>query len=274
MNVAFHANQIGLKAKIISRIGEDELGKEIISFLEDRAIATDLLQVDSLLPTGKAIIEIDQKGQPTYRIQEELAWDHIALDTRALDEVRECDAIIYGSLASRNTTSRQTLFDLLELAPFRVFDINLRAPYFSKELLLTLMQKADIAKISFPELQLFQAWLSLPESVPESIQVIQRQFDLDQVIVTLGADGASCIDSGLVLHHPGYQVATRDTIGTGDAFLAGFICKMLQGENTAQCLDFACAAGAYVATRRGGTPIIYESLISDFIRDNCIRSIF
>lgn len=272
-NVAFHANQIGLQAKIISRVGQDQLGDEIIDFLKDRAISTDLLQVDPVLPTGIVMVQIDHNGHPTYEIKEELAWDHIAFEPRVMDEVRECDAIIYSSLACRNAASRQTLLHLLEVAPFRVLDVNLRAPYYSKELLLALLQKADIVKFSHPELQILQEWLGLSVSTPETMQIVQEQFELDQVIVTLGAKGAFCIDNGEVFQHPGYQVSTQDTIGTGDAFLAAYLCKMLQGASTSQCLDFACAAGAYVATRRGGTPIIYENLILDFIRNHSNRSV-
>jgi len=254
MNVAFHANQLSLSAQMISRVGDDDLGRELLDFLNNKGVSTHLIQTDPTYSTGMVNVVLDEKGSPSYDIVQPAAWDFIHPSNEMTDTVKEAEALVFGSLSCRNERSRRTLFELLDAATLRVFDVNLRTPFFSKNLLETLLSETDIVKMNDEELTQLAGFWSAKTDERSQIEFIKKKFNLASVIVTRGPYGAALLnDEGFYLQK-GFKVEVQDTIGSGDAFLGAFLSRMLTGLPAQECLEFACAAGAFVATKKGGTP--------------------
>lgn len=256
MNVAFHASQLGLESRIISKIGDDDLGKELKRFLQNIGVSVDLIQTDSVFPTGMVNVTFDKNGSPSYEIVSPVAWDHIHHEDKLKDFVKNASALIFGSLACRTERNKRTLLEYADLANIRVFDVNLRTPFYSKSLIEELLEKADIVKMNDEELAIIGEWLGVSGNEKSQLEYIKNKFSLDLAILTKGRHGAVCLDETGYHEHPGFQVKVHDTIGSGDAFLAAFLSHYLKGESTDDCLVFASAVGAMVATKQGGTPKI------------------
>lgn len=254
MNVAFHVNQLGMRSKMISSVGDDELGKELIRFLENKGVSTSLIQTDPTFPTGIVNVVLDNGGSPSYEIVSPVAWDHIRPDDKTKDVVKSADALVFGSLACRTEQNRSTLLEYLELAPIRILDVNLRAPFYSRPLIESLLAKADIVKMNDEELALIAGWQNAAGDEKTQMGIIRDKFGLDALILTKGRNGAACLGESGYHEHPGFRVKVQDTIGSGDSFLAAFLSKFLKGEASPDCLAFAGAVGALVATKAGGTP--------------------
>ncbi|MBR9922243.1 MAG: carbohydrate kinase [Bacteroidetes bacterium] len=259
MNVAYHLNCLGVNSAMISCIGDGPSGKELKAFLESKGIDTRLIQVDPKHPTGRVEVSLDAGGSPSYDIVTSVAWDFIQLPAdhgspMLAEEVAGADAFIFGSLACRSKTSRDTLFTLLESAKKRVFDVNLRTPWFDKDLVDVLMQESDILKMNDEELELIAGWYDIQGNQTEKLEMLFKMFDPDLIIMTRGGNGAVCFTENGLSEQSGFPVKVVDTIGSGDAFLAGFLSKYLQRESIQSCLEFACRMGAFVAGRKGATP--------------------
>lgn len=266
MNVAFQLNQLGTPADMISRIGSDDLGREILDFLVEKNVGTKWVQRDDEHPTGIVRVELDAKGHPQYDIVQNVAWDFITAESDTLEAVKEAKALVFGSLAARSTTSKKTLLALIANAPFRVFDVNLRFPFFSQKLLDELLAEADMVKMNDEELDIIAGWQGFAGNQQQKMSAIKKAFQLDWLVVTRGAYGAISLDNTGFCSHDGYRVQVQDTIGSGDAFLAGYLSQFLVGQSPNACLDFACKMGAYVATKRGGTPPISPTELPDFLQ--------
>jgi fructokinase len=259
MNVAVHAAQLGLNANIISAVGEDELGEEIKHFLESRQLSIENIQTLKAHQTGIVEVVLDEKGSPSYTIIEPVAWDFIALTETAQKSVNEADVLVFGSLALRNELSKRTLFALQSLVKVRILDINLRKPFYSADLAKELLEIAHIVKVNDEELQMICAWYAQKGDELSNAKWLKNTFNLKGIIVTRGGNGAFFVDeNNEISEHQGFKVNVKDTIGSGDSFLASFITKWLNGFSATEALRFACAVGAYVATQKGATPFIRE----------------
>lgn len=265
MNVAYQLNQLGTPAGMISRIGTDDLGREIATFLQEKNVPTEWVQRDMDHPTGIVRVEFDAKGHPQYEIVQHTAWDFIRAEFPAVEAVKNAEAVVFGSLAARSEQSKTALLTLLGQAQMRVFDVNLRTPFYSKALLEELLPMADIVKMNDDELEIIAAWYGFRGEQKEKMQQVKKAAQLDLLVVTRGDKGAICLDDTGYRGHPGYRVQVQDTIGSGDAFLAGFLSQFLAGQPADACLDFACKMGAYVATQRGGTPPVNLTELTNFI---------
>ena len=265
MNVAYQLNQLGTPAGMISRIGTDDLGREIATFLQEKNVPTEWVQRDMDHPTGIVRVEFDAKGHPQYEIVQHTAWDFIRAEFPAVEAVKNAEAVVFGSLAARSEQSKTALLTLLGQAQMRVFDVNLRTPFYSKALLEELLPMADIVKMNDDELEIIAAWYGFRGEQKEKMQQVKKAAQLDLLVVTRGDKGAICLDDPGYRGHPGYRVQVQDTIGSGDAFLAGFLSQFLAGQPADACLDFACKMGAYVATQRGGTPPVNLTELTNFI---------
>lgn len=254
MNVAYHAKVFGLQSQMVSRVGADNLGRELLVFLSDKGIPTNLVQRDQTFPTGTVNVKLDEKGTPTYEIVQPVAWDYIHPDEDAKQAVRDAGIIVFGSLACRTERTQKTLFELLEFAAVRVLDVNLRQPFFSRDLLETLLTKATMVKMNDEELETLSAWFGASGNEADKMNYLKKQFQLDALIVTKGANGAALINENNHYIHSGFKVEVQDTIGSGDAFLGAFLSKLLGGAAAEECLETACAAGALVAAKKGATP--------------------
>ena len=246
MNVAYHLNQWGTKAGIITRLGADENGVKLKRFLADKDLDTSFVQTDNSLQTG--IVEVAlSNNEPSYHIVENVAWDAIE-PVQIPDEV---ELIVHGSLALRSECNKETLKAILSSSRAKVvFDVNFRAPFYSKSLIEEWLSKAHLAKLNEYELSEISEWFDCANS----IELINRFPKLELLIVTKGGDGAEVLTRTEQFSHPGYSVQVADTVGSGDAFLATFIHHYLAGHAIPKVLERAYATGAFVATQHGATP--------------------
>jgi len=255
MNVALHLNTIGQNVSIASRVGNDEKGKKLISFLKKSGLSTELIQVDDKLPTSEVIIHLDKNNNATYEICEPVAWDNIELSDLLREKAMEAGLIIYGSLASRNLISRSTILSLLDYDAIKIIDVNFRKPFDSKKIVEQLIKKTDIVKMNEEELLIFGHWYNKDKLVEKSlIKWFALQYDLQIVCVTKGNKGAILYYNGKFYEHRGFKIDTVDSVGAGDAFLAGLIASLIGNRSPAEALEFACATGAFVAGKVGATP--------------------
>lgn len=256
MNVAIHLTYHRFTPLIISRVGSDDLGKELLDFLKEKKVSTEWIQTGKTHLTGIVKANISDRNEVTYKIVEPVAWDYIQYDEQVAEKVAQSDVFIYGSLAARNQTTRETLLRYLQLARFKVMDVNLRPPYYNAERIQELLQYADIAKMNHQELEEITGWLGMTGDEQELMQAVKKHFGLQLLIVTRGDRGAAVVSDAGYEEHEGYKVQVEDTIGSGDAFLATFLKNYLQHEPIKSALASACLVGAYVATQKGATPLI------------------
>jgi len=266
MNVAFHARNLGLDASLVSRVGRDALGEELLGFLHEKGIPTPFVQRDAQHPTSTVEVKLDEAGHASYEIVAPVAWDFIELEEQAVSAARQSTAVVFGSLAARSATSRRTLLSLLEEAPMKVFDVNLRPPHYSRPLLEMLLAKADLVKMNEEELATISRWYRDENEEAAQMKLLLEQFSLAGLLLTKGGDGAAFLGERTpYTTQPPYAVQVKDTVGSGDSFLAAFLSKFLTGQPASEALQFAAATGALVATRAGGTPKLAEGDIEAFI---------
>jgi fructokinase len=254
MNVALHLQHLGLDVSMISRLGSDKLGKKLLKFIKNYHLNQDLIQLDTDLPTGTVLVNDSDPENIKYEIVRPAAWDNIQWTEETALQVKRADAFVFGSLAAREQSSREALFKYLSLDTLKILDINLRQPYYSPELLELLLLKCNILKINEDELTILANYYNLPDKLALALGKLTELFDIQMICVTLGANGALLFADDEIISHPGYPIRVVDTVGSGDAFLAGFICKYLEKQSPEHILDYACALGALVATLAGGTP--------------------
>ena len=254
VNVAYHLKQLGKNPAVITRIGDDELGKELKQVYESKDIDTRFFQVDKEHETGKVFATLKDDNEVEYDIVQPVAWDFIEYNDEVEKMVAEADYFVFGSLASRNEKTRKSLLHYLDSAKIKVLDINLRPPYYSKEILETLLHHVDILKLNLSELHLISGWYADLKSDEEMVKLLKKKFDLQILIVTKGGDGAMLFMHHQFYYHPGYQVKVADTVGSGDSFLAAIISKLMDDASPEDALDFASALGAFVASRSGACP--------------------
>ena len=266
LNVALRMNSLGVETTMISRVGADENGEDILSFLSSQEITTDLIQVTKEYKTGAVHVMINEKGNASYDILYPSAWDKI-VETEIMDKViSEADVFVFGSLASRDEVSRETLISLLDKAKYKVFDANLRAPYYTTEILNNLMQKADFIKLNDEELREISRELGSPyNSFEQNIKFIAEKTNTKQVCVTKGEFGAVLYYNDKFYYNSGYFIKVVDTVGAGDSFLASLLIRLLRGKSPQKALNYACAVGALVAGEEGANPKINEKEIKKFM---------
>lgn len=266
LNVAIRLASFGVNAQIISRIGNDAIGKEALKFINDFKISSDTIQIDNVYETGQVLVKLDEKGSATYTIKHPVAWDKIEYTSESETVLKNADALIFGSLACRDKVSHQTLSNLMKLETFKVFDVNLRAPFYNKETLIHLMNKADFIKFNDDELYEIGAMLNSPfHSLDQNIHFIAEKTNTKQICVTKGSHGAVFYKEKKMYYNSGFKVKVADTVGSGDSFLAGLISNLLLDIDPQYSLNFACAIGALVAKHEGANPIISKTEIDFFI---------
>jgi fructokinase len=254
MNVSYHLVKLGCIPALITKIGHDENGKNLVNILSANGITTEYVDVDYEHATGVVYAKLNHDLEVTYDFLTPCAWDFIEWKDEFVPILESSEFFVYGSLSSRNRTSRDTLSQLLEIARTKVLDINLRPPHFKRALVEHLLGHADILKMNLTELELITGWFSSFQSMTDRIRVVQDRFQIQIVIVTMGENGAVVFDKGKEFKHPGFKVIVSDTIGSGDAFLAGFLSMMQQQQSVQSALNYASAVGAFVATQQGGCP--------------------
>ncbi|MDO4583131.1 MAG: carbohydrate kinase [Planctomycetia bacterium] len=269
-NVAFQANQLGLDGRIVSRIGDDALGEELLAFLQSQGLSTDLIQHDSSHPTGTVTVDKSISTAPVYTIHRNVAWEFLEFTDSLQAMTEKIAAVCFGTLAQRSPTTRQTIHRFLDALPpscLRVYDVNLRQNDYSREILKTSFQKADVVKMNDEEwLVVAELFEQKRDSMVPFCQWLSETFRIPRICITRGGDGCLMVESNPeegafhVIEVPGEKVEVADTIGSGDAFTAAWIDALLHQAPLKLQAMFANAVGTLVATRAGGMPILREEL--------------
>lgn len=267
LNVGLRLASLGIETQIISRIGQDAKGMELLDFIEANDVSTTYIQTDSHYSTGEVSVKLDEKGSASYTINYPVAWDKIEATPEAHDIVNSADAVVFGSLVCRDTASYQSLLSILNVAKYKIFDVNLRAPFYTKELLSDLMNKADFIKFNDDELYEISAYLGSPyHSLEQNMQFIAEKTNTQHICVTKGSHGAVLFYNNQLFYNSGYKITVADTVGAGDSFLAGLLSKLLTGIAPQEAINFACALGALVAQEEGANPKISKESIKAFMQ--------
>ncbi len=254
INFVYHATQLGAEGYAISAVGKDELGEEIVQELDNNHIAHCIESVDYQTGTVEVTLE---KGIPTYNIIENVAWDHIPVSSKAIEIVKKAKAICFGTLAQRNMDSRKALTELLSYAPedaLRFFDINIRQNYYSKELILDLLEKANILKINDEELEMLRPMMGLEGDYEVCCKALLEKYGLKYVILTAGSKFSAIYstDENSVIGTP--KVAVADTVGAGDSFSGAFVYSILAGKSLKEAHRKAVNTAAFVCSKEGAWP--------------------
>jgi len=250
MNVAIGLRKLGANVSFLSSCGHDTLGEELLKYLEGNGISTNLIRKNDY-PTGVVNVHLSTDNDATYDIVFPSAWDYI----QKPDNIPVFDVLVYGSLSSRNKTSFDTLKTLLEQEALKIFDVNFRPPYIDQDTTELLLMKADIVKMNHEELFVILKWSGQDSNNPEqAADLVYQKYDIKVLCVTLGSEGAFLQTGREKLYQNGFKVKTIDTVGAGDAFLAGFIHNYIENKPLNETLELACRLGAYVASQKGANP--------------------
>lgn len=266
MNVAYHLQKLGGHPTLITRIGNDDWGKKLLQLLKQNNISCNDVQVDETMQTGKVNATIGANHEVTYDIVKPVAWDNITWQDNFESLAHNADYFVHGSLAARSTTSRNSLFKLLENAQQKVFDVNLRAPHYSKDIFELLLPNVHLLKLNEEELVIISNWFATVKTEEERIMMLQDRFNIPNIVVTKGGDGAVLNCAGKFYKHNAYKVKVADTIGSGDCFLAALLTKLFIKESPENALQFASAAGALIASYSGACPDYNVSEIENLIK--------
>lgn len=261
-NVAYNLKKMGIEAHMISRVGNDTLGQKLLNKIAGWNIPVEDCQTDSLYATGTVIANIDKNNEAHYDIVNSVAWDFIEYRAEDYEKIKNADAFIFGSLIARNPKSYQTLLQLLEVAKYKVFDINIREPYFTIEIAQELLKKADLVKMNKSELKIILSLLGEEyKTEDDSVQYIQNRFNIPEVIITKGSKGALYFKNNDRYEFPALNITIKDTVGSGDAFLAGFISRKFSGGSPIESMEQAISLGAFITSKSGACP---DYTIEDF----------
>ena len=264
LNVCLNLNRLGAKARIVSRVGKDRLGREAMNRMAKDGLNTNYIQRDEQHETGFVKVELDSEGDPHYDIIRPAAWDFIDLKQKRVSDLLEASwAVVFGTLAHRQNPA---LRELLDLGCHKVLDMNLRAPHYEKEWVLKLVEGSDILKMNVEELNLLKSWLSLSGDMEKTVRQLSVVFPCQTVCITRGGAGSALLHEERWFEHKGYPVTVRDAVGAGDAFLAALLYGIREERKPEELLPLANAAGAFVASHSGANPeysiSVLESVMS------------
>ena len=261
-NFAYHARQFGLEGIAVSAIGHDALGEEIVEAFEEHRLPYHLARVE--YPTGTVQVTLDAQGVPQYEIKTDVAWDHIPYDEELAALAADCQAVCFGSLAQRSEVSRHTIGAFLDAVPvdcLKVFDINLRQHFYTREVLEASFRRCDILKINDGELETVARLFDIPGlDVEEKCRCIFDRYGLQMLILTCGTHGSYVFHAGGISCQDTPKVEVADTVGAGDSFTGAFIGSILQGKSVAVAHGTAVKVSAYVCTQKGAMPMVPDDL--------------
>jgi fructokinase len=276
-NFAARVNRLGDRAPMVSRLGRDALGDEALAAVRSLGLDTSLLQRDEVHPTGTVEVCFDEKGIPDYVIVPDVAYDYIEHEAVLDEAVAQADCFCFGTLVQRTEGTRKTLRHLLARAEdcLRVLDINLRKDCYSRETVEYSLGHADLLKLNDDEVRTLDKLLEVSCGDPAAFCTeIMARYPLEHCLVTFGEKGALVVSRmGETIYEPGYRVDVVDTLGSGDAFTAGFVHKSLHGATVRQVCCFGNVLGAMVAMQVGGTEPITPEAIARFERDGAERNV-
>ena len=275
-NVAAHIAQLGVSVSLLSAVGQDTLGDEILAIAQNKGVNVEFVGRARVgLPTGTVIVTVDAMGNATYELVQPVAWDEIIVSEEALQAVSKAGAFIFGSLATRSPYNLEQLDRLLAVkGPLKFFDVNLRPPFADPKRIVQLAARADVIKLNHDEVGQIASWLRTGEPTPnppgdaaaiaEACATLSETTNTPRVCVTMAAAGAALWDRGSLISAPAPKVAVKDTVGAGDAFMAALMVGLTRGADAKTVLETACRLGAIVASHDGATPLLSEEIIEEF----------
>lgn len=254
-NFVYYSQLLGTESLLISRIGDDELGKETLYLLAQVGLNQEHIQIDAFHPTGTVRVSLDAAAVPAFIIEENVAWDYLEKSPSLRQLASKANAICFGSLAFRSSQSRETLnwfLSGLRADCLRVLDINLRPPFFSKDLIEYLFTQANVLKINETELELIKSLFSFQER--EEIDILKKLlhlYDFKLIALTKGEKGSRLFTANKESSHPGFPVEAVDTVGAGDAFTAALVHGLLNGEELDEINEKANRLASLICTQKG-----------------------
>ena len=263
-NFAYHVSQFGLQSCVVSAVGDDNLGHEIIRNFTSKGLNHHIDTVP--YPTGTVQVEIDQAGIPQYDIKENVAWDNIPYTARLEQIAERTKAVCFGSLAQRNVVSRDTINRFLNAMPHNddtlvVFDVNLRQGFYNKDILCDSMERCNILKINDEELVTVSRMFGYPGiDLQDKCWILLGKYNLKMLILTCGINGSYVFTPGRVSFQATPRVEVADTVGAGDSFTAAFIANILKGKTVEEAHHIAVLTSAYVCTQKGAMPVLPTEL--------------
>ena len=263
-NFAYHVSQFGLPSCVVSAIGDDKLGAEIIENFNAKGLQQLIETVP--YPTGTVQVEIDQAGIPQYEIKENVAWDNIPYTARLENLAQRTRAVCFGSLAQRSVVSRTTINRFLDAMPHDndplvVFDVNLRQGFYNKDILCNSMKRCNILKINDEELVTVSRMFGYPGiDLQDKCWILLGKYNLKMLILTCGINGSYVFTPGNVAFQPTPLVEVADTVGAGDSFTAAFISSILKGKTVPEAHKRAVETSAFVCTQQGAMPLLPAEL--------------
>lgn len=263
-NFAYHISQFGYDSVVVSAVGDDKLGNEILDNLAAKQLQHKIEKVP--YPTGVVQVTLDDAGVPCYEIKENVAWDNIPF-TPALEELAQhTQAVCFGSLAQRSVVSRETINSFLDAMPrkegqYKIFDINLRQGFYNKEILDESFNKCNILKINDEELITISRLFGFPGiDLQDKCWILLAKYNLKMLILTCGINGSYVFTPGEVSFVETPKVEVADTVGAGDSFTAAFMAAILAGKSVAHAHRLAVDVSAYICTQNGAMPHLPEEM--------------
>ena len=261
-NFAYHVSQFGIESCAVSAKGDDELGKELIAELDAHQLNYQIETVD--YPTGTVQVSLDANGIPAYDIKEGAAWDNMPFTPALEEKAKNCTAVCFGSLAQRNEVSRNTIHRFLDAMPneerrYKVFDINLRQGFFTKEIITESIKRCNILKINDEELITISRIFGYPGiDLQNKCWLLLGKYNLKMLILTCGVNGSYVFTPGEVSFIETPKVEVADTVGAGDSFTGAFVASILRGKSVREAHELAVKVSAYVCTQNGAMPVLPE----------------
>ena len=261
-NFAYHVSQFGIESCAVSAMGDDELGKELEAELNEHHLNYQIEKVD--YPTGTVQVSLDANGIPAYEIKEGVAWDNIPSTPTLEEKAKNCTAVCFGSLAQRSEVSRNTIHRFLDTMPdeegrYKVFDINLRQGFFTKEAITESIRRCNILKINDEELITISRLFGYPDiDLQNKCWLLLGKYNLRMLILTCGVNGSYVFTPGEVSFIDTPKVEVADTVGAGDSFTGTFVASILRGKSVREAHELAVKVSAYVCTQNGAMPILPE----------------
>lgn len=265
-NFAYHTRQFGFNSVAVSAVGEDKLGDETLAALDEKGLEYNMARVP--YPTGTVQVTLDEEGIPTYDIRENVAWDNIPFTPELEELARNCRAVCFGSLAQRNVVSRETIHKFLDTMPsdngrLKIFDINLRQNFYTKEVLCDSLRRCNVLKINDEELVIIGRMFDYPGlDMRNKCWLILGKYNLDMLVLTCGTNGSYVFTPGNVSFQETPRVEVADTVGAGDSFTGAFCSGILSGMPVAEAHKLAVDVSAYVCTQSGAMPVLPGSIVN------------
>ena len=267
-NFAYHAGQFGMDTVAVSALGDDSLGDETCSELDSKELRHLMPRVP--FPTGTVQVTLDKAGVPAYDIKEGVAWDNIPFTPEMESLAHECRAVCFGSLAQRNAVSRDTIHRFLKATPkdcMRIFDINLRQNFYTKEVIQESLRMCNVLKINDEELVIIGRMFGYPGlDMSNKCWLLLGKYNLDLLVLTCGVNGSYVFTHGEMSFFETPRVEVADTVGAGDSFTGSLCAALISGMPVAEAHRLAVDVSAYVCTQNGAMPELPEGLTSRIAR--------